>query len=111
MLYRNINIDDANAFFISLVATNKWGFPELEHYLYDIATDMELQGFRIIFLSAKDIEDFYVRYHPNFIEGTVDIYEMTLFFIEMHEGSSFFLDEVPLISNHPGEFHLDLSFK
>ena len=85
-------------FFISLVATSKDGFPEREHYLYDIATEMEFEGFRVTFLSAKEIKDFYRKHHPDFDEDEVTIYEMTQFFIHMNKGSSFFLDEVPFIS-------------
>ena len=69
--------------------------------MYDIATEMELQGFRVKFLSAKDIIDFYRKHHPwmrKIDEQTVDIYVMTQFFIQMHKGSSFFLDEVPFIA-------------
>ena len=94
------------AYFISLVATTIKGFPAKEHYLYDVATEMELQGFRVKFLSTNDIKEFYKRHHPNFKEEKIDVYEavhevniydMTYFFISMHQGSSFFLDEVPFI--------------
>ena len=74
------------------------GKPEKEHYLYDVATEMELQGFQVKFLSAKDIQDFYRKHHPDFNEEEVDIYEMTLFFVEMQKRSSFFFDEVPFIT-------------
>ena len=85
-------------YFISLVATSFLGFPEREHYLYDIATEMEFQGFRVKFLSVKEIKEFYREHHPHFDESKVTIYEMTQFFIHMNKGSSFFLDEVPFIS-------------
>ena len=85
-------------YFLSLVATSRNGFPEREHYLYDIATEMEFQGFRVTFLSAKEIREFYRKHHPKFDENEVTIYEMTLFFIQTNKGSSFFLDEVPFIS-------------
>ena len=74
------------------------GFPEREHYLYDIATEKEFQGFRVAFLSSKEIQDFYRKHHPDFDEKKVTIYEMTQFFIQMNKGASFFLDEVPFIS-------------
>ena len=79
-----------------------WGFPEKEHYLYDVATEMELQGFRVKFMSAKDIQKFYRKHHPNLNEVKVDVYEMTLFFVQMHKRSSFFFDEVPFIALHDG---------
>ena len=90
--------DKPYVYFISLVATNLLGFPEREYYLYDIATEMEFQGFRLKFLSTKEIKDFYRKHHPDFDEKKVTIYEMTQFFIQMNKGSSFFLDEVPFIS-------------
>ena len=93
-------VDDAKrprAFFVCLVGTNFNGLPEKENYLYDVATEMELQGFQVNFLSAKDIQEFYRKHHPDFNEAEVDIYEMTLFFVEMHKRSSFFFDEVPFI--------------
>ena len=96
------------AYFISLVATNITGFPEKEHYLYDIATEMELQGFRVKFLSSKDIKDFYRKHHPGFDENKVNIYDMTLFFIQMHKGSSFFLDEVPFIAGDRSKIVIDI---
>ena len=67
---------------------------------------MELQGFRVKFLSAKDIKDFYLRYHPEYDDTTydmdVEIYEMTHFFIAINKGSSFFLDEVRFILEKEG---------
>ena len=60
---------------------------------------MEIQGFRVKFLSAKDIQEFYRKHHPDFNENEVDIYEMTLFFVKMHKRSSFFFDEVPFIKS------------
>ena len=92
------DVNKPNAYFISLVATSLRGIPEKEHYLYDIATEMELQGFRVRFLSAKEIRDFYRKHNPGFDENKVDIYNITHFFIQMHQGSSFFLDEVPFIT-------------
>ena len=86
-----------SAYFICLVGTDSRGKPEKEHYLYDVATEMELQGFKVKFLSAKNIQEFYRKHHPDFNEEEVDIYEMTLFFVEMHKRSSFFFDEVPFI--------------
>ena len=64
---------------------------------------MELQGFRVRFFSAIDIQDFYREYHRYFIGENVDIYEMTTFLIEMHNGSSFFFDEVPFIPSNRGK--------
>ena len=93
--------EDANkpsAYFISLVATSFEGIPEKEHYLYDIATEMELQGFQVKFLSAKELKEFYRNHHPGFGEKKVNIYQMALFFLEKHKGSSFFFDEVPFIA-------------
>ena len=93
-----VNIDDDNrpyAYMMSLLATSVEGFPEREHFLYDVATEMELNGFRVKFLSAKDIKEFYKKHHPGYDEKKITIYEMTRFFIAMHKGSSFFLDEVP----------------
>ena len=87
-----------SAYFICLVGTDHLGKPEREHFLYDVATEMELQGFQVKFLSAKNIQEFYRKHHPDFNENEVDIYEMTLFFVEMHRRSSFFFDEVPFIA-------------
>ena len=67
---------------------------------------MELQGFQVKFLSAKNIQEFYRKHHPDFNEKEVDIYEMTLFFVEMHKRSSFFFDEVPFIAEDDnGKLH------
>ena len=87
------------AYLLSLVATSLKGFPEKELFLYDVATEMELRGFKVKFVSANDIKAFYKKHHPGYNETDVDIYEMTKFFIKMHKGSSFFLDEVPITSN------------
>ena len=94
----DVNFDDDNrpyAYLLSLLATSAAGFPEKEHFLYDVATELELKGFRVKFLSAKDIKKFYEKHHPGYDEKKIGIYEMTRFFIAMHKGSSFFLDEVP----------------
>ena len=94
------------AYFICLVGTDFWGKPEREHFLYDVATEMELQGFQVKFLSAKNIQEFYRKHHPDFNEKEVDIYEMTLFFVEMHKRSSFFFDEIPFIAQFTyGKLH------
>ena len=84
------------------MATDKQGFPKKELFLYDVATEMELQGLKVKFLSAKDIKEYFQKYHPNFDEEKVDIYKMTLFFIKMHKGSSFFFDEVSFFEH--GEY-------
>ena len=92
---------------MSLLATNFEGFPEKEHFLYDVATELGLKGFRVKFLTAKDIKEFYKKHHPGYDEEEVNIYEMTRFFISMHKGSSFFLDEDPFMTNKDykaGEF-------
>ena len=99
------DIQQPNAFFVCLVATTKQGFTEKVHYLYDVATEMELQGFRVKFLSVKDIQEFYRKHHPDFKEEEVDIYDLTLFFVEMYKRSSFSFDEVPLIADKHGAFH------
>ena len=73
---------------------------------------MELLGFCVKFLSAKDIQDFYRIHHPEFDETKVDIYEMARFFIEMHMRSSFFFDEFPFIANDSkGEMHKNIILK
>ena len=82
-----------------MLAISLAGFPEKEHFLYDVATELELKGFRVKFLSAKDIKEFYEKHHPGYDRDKIDIYEMTRFFISMHKGSSFFLDEVPFIGD------------
>ena len=95
---KEVNLDDDDrpyAYLLSLLATSVQGFPEKEHFLYDVATELELQGFRVKFLSVKDIKEFYEKNNPDYDEKKIDIYEMTRFFISMHKGSSFFLDEVP----------------
>ena len=94
--------DNPNAYFICLVATSNKGFPEKESYLYDIATEMELQGFQVKFLSTDDLKKFYMKYHPNYDENEVNVYEMAYFFIKMHHGSAFFFDEVPFIQPKKG---------
>ena len=86
------------AYFISLVATSLRGIPAKEHYLYDIATEMELQGFRVKFLSSKELKEFYLKHHPGFDEKKVNIYDIALFLLQKHKGSSFFFDEVPFIA-------------
>ena len=58
---------------------------------------MELRGFRIKFLSAKQIAENYRKHHSDFDDERVNIYEMCRFFFQMHKGCSFFLDEVPFI--------------
>ena len=67
--------------------------------MYDVATEIELQSFSIKFLSLRDIKEFYLNHNSDFDADKADIYQMTHFFIHKHKGSSFFLDEVPFISN------------
>ena len=97
------DVNKPTAYFISLVATSVKGIPEKEHYLYDIATEMELQGFRVKFMSAKELKDFYREHHTGFDEKKISIYDMALFFIQKHKGSSFFFDEVPFIADYRGK--------
>ena len=95
-------ISESYAYFICLVATSNKGFPEKEMYLYDIATEIELKGFRVEFVSTDDLKKFYKKYHPEYDENEVNVYEMAYFFIKMHRGSSFFFDEVPFIQPKKG---------
>ena len=69
-----VNIDDDNrpyAYLLSLLATSLAGFPEKENFLYDVARELELKGFRVKFLSAKDIKEFYKRHHPERYNGGI----------------------------------------
>ena len=79
--------------------------------MYDIATEMELQGFQVKFLSSKDIQEFYLKHHPDCDDTKVDIYEMALFFVARHKKSSFFFDEVPFVFGHGGEIEYDIILK
>ena len=92
------------AFFLSLVASTPEGIPTKEHYLYDVATEMELQGFQVKFLSSQDLKEFYDNHKEESSEAISvdeepDIYQLVLFFIEKNPGGSFFMDEVPFIAS------------
>ena len=87
--------DTAQAFYISLLATNEKGGTEKEHFLFDVASSLELCGYNVHFKSTKDLEIFFNSNKD--ASSSLNTYELALNFIRQHPGSSFFLDEVPFI--------------
>ena len=103
-------------YFICLVASSLEGLPEKEHYLYDVASEVDLQEFDVEFMSAQDLQAFY-EVHSNasdrmstyksddYIFGDkIYIYELALFFVKRNKESSFFVDEVPFIGKTDGSY-------
>ena len=51
----------SKVYFLSLVATDAGerkgkGHPTKEHYLFDVASQLELEGYDVTFMSAQDLE-------------------------------------------------------
>ena len=91
---------DKKVFFVSLVASERVkgihykGFPTKEHFLFDVASELELSGYGVIFMSCQDLEQYY---HDQEGKGSTSlpIYDLVQYLIQNNHGSSFFLDEVP----------------
>ena len=84
-------------YYISLVATNpETGFPEKENYLFDVASELELQGCGVTFMSTQDLQWVKQEKRGNKLVPS-KIYGLVLSFIQANPGSSFFLDEIPML--------------
>lgn len=82
---------------ISLVATNpETGFPEKENYLFDVVSELELQGHDVMFMSTQDLQMLKHEKRGNKLVPS-KVYGLVLSFIQANPGSSFFLDEVPIL--------------
>ena len=118
-------------FYLSLVATNKSGFPTREHYLFDIASQLDFKGYDVTFMSAQDLVEMFCQnmsteqiYEPvqhQDIEETCfenmstgHIYGLVQQLVNKYPDSSYFLDEVPFIGDrfwlHPAERKSQIHF-
>ena len=90
-----LKISTATVFYLSLVATDENGFPRRDNYLFDIASELELKGYGIMFMSANDLDVYHFKKSSLF--KPLNIYELVLFLIREHPECSYYLDEVPII--------------
>ena len=99
-----------NVNFLCLVATDAndkksigaaKGIPRKCRYFFDVRSEMELENYNVRFLSAQDLEEFYIEKQLSLgveLEGTTpNIYQLAVFFIAHHPNDYHFLDEVPLL--------------
>ena len=101
-------------YFLSLVATDAGerkgkGHPTKEHYLFDVASQLELEGYDVTFMSAQDLEKKFYHENPirRLVQKRLNIYQLVQYLIEQNPGCSYFLDEVPFISNENGKNPID----
>ena len=96
---------------MSLVAATEEGFPTKEDYLFDVASRLEMRGYKVRFLSTQDLhncEKDFIKNYP--IRQSVrqsqgfNIYQLLLFLLEDNPNSSFFIDELPFITD--GNFNV-----
>ena len=113
---------------MSLVAATEEGFPTKEDYLFDVASRLEMRGYKVRFLSTQDLHDLqndFIKSNPDRepgsesgsesepgsgIEsetGSFDIYRLLQFLVEDNPNSSFFIDELPFIFE--GECYISVS--
>ena len=92
--------DTAEVFYISLLASKKEkGLPEKEHFLFDVASSLELSGYNVQFVSTHELKQFFIAENGEPASRGINTYQLTTHFIQRHPGGSFFLDEVPFLSN------------
>ena len=91
-------------YFISLVgsdAGDKYGkgLPRRALSFFDVKSEMEFHGFeRIIFISAQDLLEFYQEETGK--DGrNLNVYQLTIFFMERNPNALYMIDEVPLIKS------------
>ena len=106
------------------------GLPTKEHFLFDVESELELQGHGVTFMSSQDLEEFH-RINGGEIcdcrnckgyEGEdsdssdsdsdenddqeckrLDVYSLVVYLMRKNRGSSFFIDELPFIPNKQGK--------
>ena len=88
-------------YFISLVGSDSYGegLPRKALSLFDVKSEMEFHGFeRIVFISAQDLLEFYQEETGN--DGRkLNVYQLTIFFMERNPDALYMIDEVPLIKS------------
>ena len=91
-------------YFISLVGSDAGdrrgkGLPRKALSFFDVKSEMEFHGFeRIIFISAQDLLEFYQEKTGK--DGqNLNVYQLTVFFMERNPDALYMIDEVPLIKS------------
>ena len=74
------------------------GLPRDAHYIFDIKTEIELKIHQIIFLSCRDLLEYY-RKHTGLDGEGINVYDLVMFFVERNPNGYYFVDEVPLIKD------------
>ena len=91
-------------YFISLVGSDAGdrrgkGLPRKALSFFDVKSEMEFHEFeRIIFISAQDLLEFYQEKTGK--DGRkLNVYQLTIFFMERNTDALFMIDEVPLVKS------------
>ena len=85
--------------------------------MFDVESELELQGHGVTFMSSQDLEEFHCinsgeicdcksckGYKGNDQEcKRLDVYSLVVYLMRKNRGSSFFIDEVPFIPNKQGK--------
>ena len=79
--------------------SNGEGLPRKALSFFNVKSEMEFQKFeRIIFLSAQDLLEFYQEETGK--DGRkLNVYQLTIFFMERNLDALYMIDEVPLIKS------------
>ena len=59
------------------------GFPAKGNYLYDVASELELKGCDVEFMSAQNLQAFYNDNSED--SGKMVIYQLVLFFVQSNK--------------------------
>ena len=84
-------------YFMSLVRLYVDWFPDKGNNPYDDATELELKGFDVEFMSAQNLQAFYNDNSED--SGKMIIYQLVLFFVQSNKLLSFFEDEFSFIGD------------
>ena len=92
-------------YFLSLVGSDASdihgkGVPRKALSFFDIRSEMEFEGYdRIYFLSAQDLLNYYQK-QTGMSGEHLNVYQLSIFFIERNPDGIYILDEVPLIQGN-----------
>ena len=87
-----------SVFFISMVASNRFGQRINEYFTFDIATKLEFENTNVVVLDCHDLLSFYIDKKKGSLPKHFDVYDMVEELIDSFPDGFHFVDECPFLT-------------
>ena len=93
------NVQNEPVYYISLIASDRFGRPENEYFTFDEGSRIDLEDTDVEFLDVHALLGEYKDAHPTKKINKITVYGLLEDFIARNPKASFFVDECPFIMN------------